>query len=205
MKVLDNPLLNRFMKKLRNQSYIGQASYVTILCLCFMASACGIRPLTRIERSHIETHIPQQAQALIKAKVLPNQAPLTNLELIRVLFSSHPLLKERLPNPLTPGELMASGIRRPGQGQVGDLIIFRNLSRTLEYAVIIKVISPTRYQAIGILLGKVKQIEIDLAHPQARRNQTEIINTAIRPIKSFDQAPYLYLAGSLFSEFRSLF
>ena len=66
-------------------------------------------------------------------------------------------------------------------------------------------LSPTRYKAVGILLGQVKQIEIDLAHPQARRNQMEVINTVIRPIKVSDQTPYLYLAGSLFSEFRSLF
>ena len=52
-------------------------------------------------------------QSLIKAKVLPNQAPLTSLELVRVLFASHPLLKRRLPSPLTPGELLASGLRRP--------------------------------------------------------------------------------------------
>lgn len=181
-----------------------QITLITISLVCSL-SACGIRPLTRIERNQIEKHIPLQAQSLIKAKALPNQAPLTSLELVRVLFASHPLLKHRLPSPLTPGELLASGLRRPGQGQVGDLIIFKNLPRTLDYAVIIKVINPTRYKAVGILLGQVKQIEIDLASPQARRNQKEVINTVIRPIKASDQTPYLYLAGALFSEFRSLF
>ena len=197
--------MSRFLKDFLNQTLMNSLTTMAMLSLCLMVSACGIRPLTRIERSHIESHIPKRARALIKAKVLPNQAPLTSLELIRVLFSSHPLLKERLPSPLTPGELRASGIRRPGQGQVGDLIIFRDLLRTLDYAIITKVMSPTRYQAIGILLGKVKQIEIDLAHPQARRNNTEIINTVIRPIKAYDKPPHLYLAGALFSEFRSLF
>ena len=188
-----------------NMTYIQVQSKFIMIGLVFCLNACGVRPLTRIERKQVESHIPFQAQSLIKAKVLPNQAPLTSLELVRVLFAGHPLLKNRLPSPLTPGELLASGLRRPGQGQVGDLVIFKSLPRTLDYAVIIKVISPTRYSAVGILLGQVKQIEIDLAYPQARRNQKEVINTVIRPIKASDKAPYLYLAGSLFTEFRSLF
>ena len=197
--------MNNCLSRPTNMIWAQVQSKFIIIGLLFSMTACGVRPLTRIERNQVESHIPLQAQRLIKAKVLPNQAPLTSLELVRVLFASHPLLHGRLPSPLTPGELLATGLRRPGQGQVGDLVIFKTLPRTLDYAVVIKVINPTRYRAVGILLGQVKQIEIDLAHPQARRNQMEIINTVIRPIKVSDQAPYLYLAGALFSEFRSLF
>ena len=180
---------------------------MTLLSLLFMGSmiACGPRPLTTQERISLEGYIPKQAQKLIAAKRLPNRAPMTNLELVRSIFSEQALLRERLPTPLTPGELKAISIRRPGHAQVGDLVYFKTLPSTLEYAVIYQVISHTRYRAIGILLGEVQSIEIDLATPQARRSGDKVINTIIRPITKRDSPPYLYLAGALFSEFRRLF
>lgn len=176
-----------------------------VLIVLLLTNACGPRPLTQYERSAVQEHIPKRARLLIKNKQLPDRAPMTSVELIRTIFNTHPLLKNRLPSPLTPGELMASSIRRPGHGKVGDLIIFKYLPRALDYAIIFNVLSHTRYQAIGILLGEVRLIEVDLAYPEARRNGRDLINTVIRPISKNDKAPYLYLAGSLFSEFRSLF
>ena len=176
-----------------------------VLSFIFCLTACGPRPLTSYERTAVQEHIPKRARLLIKEKILPNRAPMTSVELIRTIFNTHPLLKNRLPSPLTPGELIARSIRRPGHGKVGDLIIFKRLPRTLDYAIIFRVMSHTRYQAVGILLGEVRLIEIDLAYPEARRDGQDLINTVIRPISKNDKAPYLYLAGSLFSEFRSLF
>ena len=175
------------------------------IAMMMLFGACGPRPLTRHERSVVEKHIPHRATQLIKNKVLPDRAPMTSIELIREIFNAHQLLKGRLPSPLTPGELVAGSIRRPGHGEVGDLIIFKSLPRTLDYAIIFRVLSHTRYQAIGMLLGEVRLIEIDLGNPQSRRDRQGVINTVIRPIEKTDPAPYLYLAGALFSEFRSLF
>ena len=181
-----------------------------LLPVCFFFAflvliGCGPRRLTIQERKTVEEYLPMQAEKLIRLKNLPNQAPMTSLELVRAVFSDHPLLKSRLPVPMTPGELIATSIRRPGKGEVGDLVTFKQLNRTLDYAVVFKVHSKTRYTAVGILLGEVKAIEIDLATPQARRKGTEVINSVIRSIAKSDQPPHLYLAGALFSEFRSLF
>lgn len=166
---------------------------------------CGARPISSQERGKIERLIPAQANELIRAGELPDRTPMRSVELVRTLFMSHPKLRERLPTPLTFGELKNQSIRRPGRGHIGDLIIFYELPRALDLAIITEVLSPTRYKAIAILLGAVKQIEIDLDAPSARRRGDEVINTVIRSIKEDDSSPHLYLAGELVYEFRSLF
>ena len=170
-----------------------------------MLSGCGVRPKSMSDRSQIVESIPKHAQEFIAAGELPDQAPLRSVELIRAIFLSHPELRPYLPSPLTLGELQAQSLRRPGRGYVGDLIIFKRLPNTLEIALVTEVMSSTRYRAVGILLGSVKQIELDLAAPSARRREGEVINTVIRRIKERDKPPHLYLAGELFVEFRSLF
>ncbi len=178
---------------------------ISALLSVFFCSSCGPRPLTLKERLSTEEYLPRRAQELIAAKHLPDRAPMTSLELVRAMFREHSLLKNRLPSPLTPGELRAMSIRRPGKGEVGDLVYFRELSRTLDYAIVYEVISKTRYRAIGLLLGEVRRIELDLSSPQTRRVGDQVINTIIRPIKETDSPPHLYLSGALFDEFRRLF
>ena len=184
---------------------IHRVLFVISCTLIISLAACGPRPLTTQERQGLERYVPQRAKRLIQAKRLPNRAPMTNLELVRAMFDDRPSLKARLPSPLTPGELRGLSVRRAGHGHIGDLVYFRALPRSLEYAVVYKVISSTRYRAVGILLGEVCSVEIDLATPQARREGDRVINTIIRPISRRDSPPHLYLAGALFSEFRRLF
>ena len=168
-------------------------------------SGCGVAPMSSVERTSVAQAISQRGEGLVKARLLPNQTPMREVELVRYLLRAHKRSARYLSFFITAGDLTSQSVRRIGGGQVGDLIIFRYLPRAIPLAVISEVLSPTRYRAIGILRGEVRYIEIDLASPDKRRRHGEVINTVLRPIHPDDAPPYLYLAGELFSEFRRIF
>ena len=168
-------------------------------------TACGVRPMLPHERVEVEQMIAEQSDLLVKTRTLPKGVPLREIELIRVILKAHRLTERYLPFFITTSDLTSQSVRRLEHGKVGDLIIFRRLPRTLPLAVVTHVMSSTRYRAVGILRGEIRHIELDLATPDKRRRSGTVINTAIRSIQPNDSPPYLYLAGELFSEFRSLF
>ena len=161
--------------------------------------------MTPSERTLAEVKISERSKALVDAGALPDRAPLREVELVRAILKAHPLTTRYLPFFITRDDLTSQSVRRLNQGKVGDLIIFRELPRALPLAVVTHVLSPTRYRAVGILRGALRYIEIDLSSPDKRRRAGMIINTVVRSIRPDDTPPYLYLAGELFSEFRSLF
>ena len=178
---------------------------LAIGCILIGLIGCGVRPMTLSERAQAERAFSSRGDALVDAGTLPDRAPLREVELVRVLLKAHPLTTRYLPFFITRDDLTSQSVRRLNQGRVGDLIIFRQLPRTLPLAVVTNVLSSTRYRAVGILRGALRFIEIDLSAPDKRRRAGVVINTIIRSIHPDDTPPYLYLAGELFSEFRSLF
>jgi hypothetical protein len=170
-----------------------------------MLTGCGVRPMMSHERTKVERAISERGEQLVKARVLPAQIPMREIELVRVILKSHPLTSRYLPFFITTADLSSQSVRRLERGRVGDLMIFRPLPRTLPLAVVTQVLSATRYRGVGILRGELRYVDIDLSTPDKRRRSGQIINTAIRSIKPNDARPYMYLAGELFSEFRSLF
>ena len=186
--------------------YSGARIYQALITLSLMLFVgCGVRPMTLAERSLVEKTMSEQGESLVKASHLPHKAPLREVELVRSFLKAHTLTARYLPFFITSGDLISQSVRRLEQGRVGDLVVFRYVPRSLPLAVVTKVMSPTHYQAVGILRGEIRYLEIDLSSPDKRRRGGTIINTVIRTIHPDDSPPYLYLAGELFSEFRSIF
>lgn len=184
---------------------VNRALKCALACLMLHLTGCGVRPLNLREREVVERAISQRSVELVKAKRLPDQTPMREVELARSLLKAHPSLARHLTFFITAGDLTSQSVRRLGRGRVGDLVVFQRLPRALPLAIVTESLSPTRYRAIGILRGEIRLLEIDLSSPDKRRRDGAVINTVIRTVQPDDAPPYLYLAGELFSEFRSLF